>query len=283
MGRAPSADRPTQNVYYRANHFVGPNGTSAGLRYRIARGRGSGAAEGRVRARGATTGITHAKVPIRIEEVSRMRIFSAIGRPAARAGVLAVVAAGLLSSAVSAQAAEATAGSRSVSRISFVSEAYAYTMQLPAGWAAVPADLTWDGQSQIDSSGVFTDKFTGPRGEFMFVFGAPTTLAVSDYATQQQEWTASWHGCPSVPDDARDAVLDDRPARVHSFICQGVQVFKLMAVADGAGLVVNQIMSPGDVETLREGFLSMVAAIDWHPSPASQAASPLPGASPSAS
>lgn len=91
----------------------------------------------------------------------------------------------------------------------------------------------------------------------MFVFGAPATLTVSEYATQQQEWTAGWYGCPTVPQDARDAVLDGRPARVHSLICQDVQVFKLRSVSDGVG--VNQIMSPGDVGTLREGFLARVA------------------------
>jgi hypothetical protein len=66
-----------------------------------------------------------------------------------------------------------------------------------------------------------------------------------------------------VPDNARDAVLDGRPARVHSFICQGGQVFKLRAVSDGVGLVVNQIMSPGHVETLCDGFLARVATIRW--------------------
>jgi hypothetical protein len=145
----------------------------------------------------------------------------------------------------------------------FTSEAYTYTIQLPAGWAAVPADVTWDGQSQIDSNGLITDKITGPRGEFMFVFGAPTALSTTDFATQQQEWTAGWHGCPTVPDDARDAVLDGRPARVHAFICQGVQVFKLMAVDDGAGLVVNQIATPGNVDTLRSDFLARVEGISW--------------------
>jgi hypothetical protein len=52
---------------------------------------------------------------------------------------------------------------------------------------------------------------------------------------------------------------------VHSFICHGWQVFKLMAVSDGVGLVVSQIMSPGHVETLRDGFLARVATIRWLP------------------
>ena len=86
-----------------------------------------------------------------------------------------------------------------------------------------------------------------------------------------------------MPDDARDAVLDGRPARVHAFICQGVQVFKLMAVGDGAGLVVNQIATPGDVDTLRSDFLARVAGITWSPMIADDGASPSPEASEPAS
>jgi hypothetical protein len=203
---------------------------------------------------------------------------------AARARRLALCA--VLLTATPALAQETTTPSPSPVPLpgpTFTSEAYAYTVQLPAGWAAVPADVTWDGQSQIDSTGVYTDKFTGPQGQFMFVFGAPTTLAVLEYATQQQEWTAGWHACPSVPDDARDAVLDGRPARVHAFICQGVQVFKLMAVDDGAGLVVNQIATPGDVDTMCSDFLARVAGITWSPMIEHAGASPAPEASEPAS
>jgi hypothetical protein len=86
-----------------------------------------------------------------------------------------------------------------------------------------------------------------------------------------------------VPDEARDAVLDGRPARVHAFICQGVQVFKLMAVGDGAGLVVNQIGTPGDVDTLRSDFLARVAGITWGPMIEEDGTSPAPAASEPAS
>ena len=198
------------------------------------------------------------------------------------ASVLSTAAILVLASAVVAQDPTDPAASPSpeASGTVFESAAYDYSIALPPGWTAQAAALVWDGQSQIDSGGAYTDQFAGPQGEFMFMFGAPTTLSVADHAAQHQAWTAGWHGCPTTPDDARDATIDGRPARLHAFTCNGVQVFKLMAVGDGVSLLVNQIAPPGDVDALRTDLLERVVAMDWHPrSPASSA----PVASPEAS
>jgi hypothetical protein len=145
----------------------------------------------------------------------------------------------------------------------FRSNAYDYRVTLPGVSNAKQALRVWDGQARIDSLGPYTDKVSLPGSVLFFVYGAPTDLALDDYAARTQEQMVAWHECPVKPDSATDLALDGTAGRLHRMTCLGAYVQKLMVVRDGQGLVVNMIAPPGTEDEASKRFEELVAGMAW--------------------
>jgi hypothetical protein len=145
----------------------------------------------------------------------------------------------------------------------FASTAYDYRATLPGVSEARQALRAWDGQARIDSTGPYTDTVSLPGSILFFVYGAPTDLALDDYAARTQEQMVSWHECPVTPDSATDLTLDGTAGRLHRMTCLGAYVQKLMVVRDGQGLVVNMIAPPGTEDKASKLFEDLVAGMTW--------------------
>ena len=197
----------------------------------------------------------------------------AAASPAASAAPSTRVAAPSVTPITTASATPAVSSSPSaasspapLAEVTMTSKLYPYRLKLPG--SAVPlaptlASDAWDGTTRIDSGDAHTDWLGLDGGRTFFIYGAPTRASLADLAASSQAQVAEWHGCATGPESTTDTTVGGAPARLHVFHCQGLLVMKLMTLADGFGLVINQIGPDGDAAAEQALFLDRLAGFAW--------------------
>jgi hypothetical protein len=150
--------------------------------------------------------------------------------------------------------------------VTVTSKRYPYTLTVPGDAVAIAPTLAtaaWDGTTRIDSADAHTDWLGFEGDRTFFVYGAPIDTSLADFAASSQAQVAEWHGCPDTPESTADVTVGGAPGRLHLFHCQGLLVMKLMTVANGFGLVLNQIGPDADPAAEQALLLGRIADLSW--------------------
>lgn len=143
---------------------------------------------------------------------------------------------------------------------------YPYTLTVPGEAVALGptlATVAWDGTNMINSADTQTDWLLFDGSRTFFVYGGPTDATLADFATSSQAQVAEWHGCPDEPESTADVTVGGVPGRLHVFHCRGYLVMKLMTIADGFGLVLNQLAFGADPSTEPSLLLDRISDFTW--------------------
>ena len=166
--------------------------------------------------------------------------------PRASKVLLSLLAGGVLIASCSSSAgspssgagpAAASTGSQSSAPVSrtFTSEAYGYTLTVPANWSSRQAYVKWDGKAELDGTSTAAD-LIGQPGETRGVWAAasPSKLDLAADAAFAIRWTAQVHGdyCPHRPNARTHVMVGSRPGILLAYNC-GILVNLAVTVAHG--------------------------------------------------
>lgn len=171
-------------------------------------------------------------------------------------------------SAASQADASASASAGSEQPGEFTSELYGYSLTLPAGWRADPAERAWDptrlpypGDPGIDT---FTGPFVSPMSVRAFAAARPIEpgedlSAAADALVDEIAVTVAVCGEPLA---RADTEIAGEPALLLTFYCEdGFDVLDAVTVRADEVYVVGYIAPEGDADAAQAAFDDLLASI----------------------
>lgn len=124
----------------------------------------------------------------------------------------------------------------SPTRTSFGSRTYGYSLVLPALWAAIPAQKTWNGRAPLSSDSDEVDQFPGTYNASSWAVAAPSTQNLAAYTASMIATTTRDHGdtCPAKPDTRTEITVGGGPGILLEYNC-GILINLAAAVHRGVG------------------------------------------------
>jgi hypothetical protein len=117
----------------------------------------------------------------------------------------------------------------------FTSEAYGYTLTVPANWTSRQAYVKWDGKAELDGTSTAAD-LIGQPGETRGVWAAAarSKLDLAADAAFAIRWTTQVHGdyCPHRPNMKNHVMVGSRPGILLAYNC-GILVNLALTVDRG--------------------------------------------------
>jgi hypothetical protein len=138
---------------------------------------------------------------------------------------------------VTATAAAAPTASSAAATTAFSSDAYGYTVAVPAGWQATAATAAWDGSAPAPThEDAQADVLSRPDGATTAAISAATTMGLPAYAAAWIARTAAEHGdtCPGRPVAREQVSIGGEPGVLLAWNC-GILINIAVAVHGGAG------------------------------------------------
>lgn len=151
----------------------------------------------------------------------------------------------------------------------FASDAYGYTVTLPARWFGRQAAVAWGGTGSPDHAGPYVDQWVGPAAPVAWATAAATSADLPAYAAGRASAGAAAHPCPAVPETEDAITVDGEPAILQVVHCPangGILVMAAYAIHRGVGfdfLYQDRLMRAGDPGEGddRAAFLAMLDTI----------------------
>ena len=155
----------------------------------------------------------------------------------------------------------------------FASKHYLYSITLPAGWVATPAERTWDGTglpvSDDPTVDVFEPIVNGVVGKNLaFAVAAPTTSQLAAWVADDIATTNRFYGevCPRTPDLVEPVTIGGQPGTLLAWNC-GILINVALTVVKGYGYhfsfrdpSIQAATDPADTAT----FTTMLGSVVFH-------------------
>jgi hypothetical protein len=163
--------------------------------------------------------------------------------------------------------ADTASPSASSNRTTFGSRTYGYSLELPALWAAIPAQKTWDGRAPLSSDSDEVDQFPGTYNASSWAVAAPSTQNLAAYTASMIAATTRDHGdtCPAKPETRTEITVGGGPGILLEYNC-GILINLAAAVHHGVGYqfgfrdpTVKAASDPADHET----FLGILTSVQF--------------------
>ena len=162
-------------------------------------------------------------------------------------------------------AASASASAPPDEPTTFTSEAYGYTLTLPAGWTATQAEGSWDPDVMPYPRQPGIDSFRGPAGLRGLMTSRPLAPSEDlDTATDALITQLTEDPICGEPLERADVTVADAPARLVRYHCvDGFDVFNVATVREGALYVFGYIAAEGDADGARAAVDAILASISF--------------------